>query len=170
VLAVAGPVAVAAAWQLIRSGRGSVWSVNGILIPALGILSLLTGVVDSSSPRIGSWWALFLGVTAGLGLYAATVAFMALAGRWPLLARHTSSLYENTRRADIPTAAGISAWVLYVAANAVSGSVPIVLGALVSGAAWTALASLTGGVLASVACHIVWTALMVAVPPVPKPR
>jgi membrane protease YdiL (CAAX protease family) len=71
---------------------------------------------------------------------------------------------------DSGLAAGIAAWALYVAANAVSGSVPIVLGAMVAGAAWTALASLTGGVVASVACHIVWTALMVAVPPVPKPR
>jgi membrane protease YdiL (CAAX protease family) len=60
----------------------------------------------------------------------------------------------------------VSAWVLYVAANTASLSLPIVLGAVVGGAAWAALALVTGGVAASIACHIVWTGLMVAFPPV----
>jgi uncharacterized protein len=57
------------------------------------------------------------------------------------------------------------AWALYVAANVASGSIPIVLGAVVGGAAWGGLAWWTGGVAASVACHVAWTALMIARPP-----
>lgn len=203
VLAIVGPLAVAAAWLLIRNGRASLWTANGILLPVLGAASLLTGVIEPSRLRVGTGWAVFLGVVAGLGLYAATAAFMAVAGRWPPLARHTASLYENRSGASLPLALGLSAfliapgeellwrgvvlevarvwigsgvlagavvWTAYVAANAVSGSLPIVLGAVVGGAAWTALAVLTGGVVAGIGCHAVWTALMVAFPPVPRSR
>jgi membrane protease YdiL (CAAX protease family) len=202
VLAIAAPIAVAGAWLLIRSGRVSLWVVNGVLMPVLGGASLLTGVVDASRLRVGPGWAVFLGLTAGVGLYAATAAFMALAGRWPPLARHTAALYENRQGVSLPLAIAASAvlvapgeellwrgvvleafqasfgsplapalaWAAYVAANAVSGSVPILLGAVVGGGAWTALATLTGGVVASIACHVVWTGLMVAFPPVPKAR
>jgi len=202
VLAIVGPLAVAGTWLLIRSGRVSLWIANGALMPALGAASLLTGVVEASRLRAGVGWAVFLGLTAGAGLYAATAGFMAVAGRWPPLARHTESLYENRRAVSLPLALVVSAllvapgeellwrgvvlealrealgsslalvlsWVGYVAANAVSGSVPIVLGAVVGGVAWTALAEMTGGVAASIACHMVWTGLMVAFPPVPKAR
>ena len=202
VLAIVGPLAVAGTWLLIRSGRVSLWIANGALMPVLGAASLLTGVVEASRLRAGAGWAVFLGLTAGAGLYAATVGFMAVAGRWPPLARHTESLYENRRAISLPLALVVSAllvapgeellwrgvvlgalrealgsslalvmsWVVYVAANAVSGSVPIVLGAVVGGVVWTALAAMTGGVAAAVACHMVWTGLMVAFPPVPKAR
>jgi len=203
VLAIVGPLAVAGAWLLIRSGRVSLWIANGVLMPLLGAASLLTGVVEASRLQAGVGWAVFLGLTAGAGLYAATAAFMAIAGRWPPLARHTESLYENRRDVSLSLALVVSAllvapgeellwrgvvlealrealgssalvpalgWLAYIAANAVSGSVPIVLGAVVGGVVWTALAVMTGGVVAAVACHVVWTALMVAFPPVPKAR
>ena len=202
-LAVAGPVSVAIAWLVIRSRRYSLWLVNGLLMPVLGGLSLLTGEVAFSSEKIEGGWALLLGIGAGLALYAATAAFMAVAGRWPVLAKHTSSLYEN--RSDISPAAavGVSAvlvapgeellwrgvvlaalgsatestgiaavlsWAAYIVSNAFSASLPIVLGAIVSGAAWTLLAACTEAVTASIACHVLWTGLMVAFPPVSKPR
>ncbi len=53
----------------------------------------------------------------------------------------------------------------YVAANAVSLSLPIAAAALVGGAVWGLLAAWSGGVLASVICHAVWTGMMVAFPP-----
>lgn len=59
----------------------------------------------------------------------------------------------------------VMAWGLYVAANIGSGSLPIVLGAVVGGAAWGSLAWWSGGVAASVACHALWTGLMIARPP-----
>lgn len=60
------------------------------------------------------------------------------------------------------------AWAAYVAANLPSANLAIVAGAVVGGAAWTALGSWTGGVLAPLACHAVWTALMIALPVVPR--
>jgi hypothetical protein len=68
----------------------------------------------------------------------------------------------------VPWIAAALAWSAYVAANVVSGSVPIILGAVVGGAAWTALAVWTGGVVASIGCHAAWTALMILLPPVPR--
>ncbi len=59
----------------------------------------------------------------------------------------------------------ILAWAAYVVANAGSGTLPILAGAVVSGAVWGALALWTHGVLASVLCHALWTALMLALPP-----
>jgi membrane protease YdiL (CAAX protease family) len=69
-----------------------------------------------------------------------------------------------------PLAAAALTWAAYVAANSVSGSLPIVLGAIVGGAAWSALAWGTGGVAASIGCHAVWTSLMILRPPVPRPN
>lgn len=62
--------------------------------------------------------------------------------------------------------AAAAAWGVYVAVNAVPGSVPILLGGVVGGAAWGGLAWWTGGVLAGACCHLVWTGLMIARPPV----
>jgi uncharacterized protein len=59
-------------------------------------------------------------------------------------------------------------WAAYVAVNAASVSLPIVLGAAVGGAAWAGLAWWTGGVAAGAACHAVWTALMILRPPIPR--
>lgn len=68
---------------------------------------------------------------------------------------------------DRPEAlAALAAWGAYVAVNVLSGSVPIVLGAAVGGAAWSALAVLTEGVVAPILCHAVWTGLMIVLPPV----
>jgi CAAX protease family protein len=61
-------------------------------------------------------------------------------------------------------AAAVS-WALYVGVNAVGASLPITAAAVVGGAVWTVLAGWTGGVLASVLCHVVWTALMLLAPP-----
>jgi membrane protease YdiL (CAAX protease family) len=61
--------------------------------------------------------------------------------------------------------AAVLTWLVYVAANAASRSLPILFGALVSGAVWGALALWTHGVLASLLCHAVWTTLMLTFPP-----
>jgi membrane protease YdiL (CAAX protease family) len=57
------------------------------------------------------------------------------------------------------------AWTMYVGANLASGSLPIVIGAVVGGGVWGALAWWSGGVAASFASHVAWTALMIARPP-----
>ena len=58
-------------------------------------------------------------------------------------------------------------WAFYVGANVPSRSLPIVLGAAVGGGVWAALAWWSGGMLASLASHILWTGLMLALPPAP---
>ena len=196
-LAVLGPVAVAAAWIAISRGA-SLWVVNGVLFPLLGVASLLTGLVRPATPERGPVETLLLGAIAGVVLYLATAAFMAVAGRWPPLARHTDALYGNRGSISLPGALAVSlllvvpgeellwrgvvlpqlllwllpsplvvalAWLAYVAANAASRSLPIVLAAVVGGAVWTVLAAVTGGVLASLASHVVWTGLMLVRPP-----
>ena len=60
---------------------------------------------------------------------------------------------------------GAWTWLAYVAANAASASLPIVAGAVVGGALWAGLALWSGGVLASLASHMLWTGLMLALPP-----
>jgi uncharacterized protein len=67
--------------------------------------------------------------------------------------------------ATSPALGAVLAWGGYVVANLPSGSMPIVAGAIVGGAIWTALAWFTGGILASLVCHAIWTGLMLAFPP-----
>ncbi len=200
-LSVGGPLAVAGAWLVVRAGLVTVWTAMGVTLGVLGILAVATGEPRAAT-ELGPWWDLVMGVLAGVALYGATAAFMAVAGRWPPLARQAAELYGNRRDVSPARALGISvlltapgeellwrgvvqgalgsafgpwaaaslAWLAYVAANAVSGSLPIALGAAVGGAAWTALAAWTGGVVASIACHAVWTGLMILLPPVPGAR
>jgi membrane protease YdiL (CAAX protease family) len=61
-------------------------------------------------------------------------------------------------------AGAAGAWLLYVVANAPSRSLPIVAGAIVGGGVWVALWWATGGVLAPLGSHILWTGLMLALP------
>lgn len=102
------------------------------------------------------------------GLSAVTVIVLAAgisAGGEELLWR---GVVQNVAAGAVGNVAGaLLAWAAYVGANAFSGSVPIILGGLVGGAVWTALAVWTGGVAASLACHAAWTAMMVALPPLP---
>lgn len=68
-------------------------------------------------------------------------------------------------RSLVAAAAGAWTWVAYVGVNLTSGSLPIVAGAVVGGALWAGLAAWSGGMLASLASHMLWTGLMLAVPP-----
>ncbi len=62
--------------------------------------------------------------------------------------------------------AAVAAWLLSVVANLPSANLAIVAGAVVGGAVWTALAWWSGGILASLACHALWTGLMLGFPAV----
>jgi membrane protease YdiL (CAAX protease family) len=71
-------------------------------------------------------------------------------------------------RLDVSLAAGVAAavtWLVYIAANSASASLPIVAGAVVGGALWGGLAVWSGGMLASLGSHMLWTGLMLALPP-----
>ncbi len=62
-------------------------------------------------------------------------------------------------------AAGAWTWLAYVGVNLSSGSLPIIAGAVVGGALWAGLAVWSGGMLASISSHMLWTGLMLALPP-----
>lgn len=64
-----------------------------------------------------------------------------------------------------PFFGSVLAWISYVAVNLASSSLPIVAGAVVGGAVWAALAWFTGGILASLVSHAIWTGLMLSFPP-----
>jgi CAAX protease family protein len=59
----------------------------------------------------------------------------------------------------------ILTWAAAVGVNAAWASAPLLAGAVVGGALWTGLASWSGGVVAPVASHLVWTGLMLVWPP-----
>ncbi len=60
--------------------------------------------------------------------------------------------------------AAVASWGAFVLANLPSANLAIVAGALVGGAAWTLLGWWSGGVLAPLLSHGVWTALMLSLP------
>ena len=70
---------------------------------------------------------------------------------------------------DGRTAGAAATWVAFVFANLPSRNLAIIAGAVVGGAVWAALAWWTGGVLATLLCHSVWTALMLSFPVVRIP-
>jgi membrane protease YdiL (CAAX protease family) len=191
-----GAVAAAVGWRVVEARGASIWVVMGAVNAGAGLAALLTGRVPLS-PRLVPATAVAVGVGAGLVLYMATVAFVAVVGRWPGFAHQVSRLYARRGSLSLPVsvllAAGLTApgeemfwrglfqshlaaggsrlwaavlaWAAYVAANAASLSVPVTLAAIVGGGAWGLLALWTGGVLASVLCHAVWTGLMIGLPP-----
>lgn len=199
-VAVAGPLAVAGAWLLVRARRLSVWAAMGGTMAMFGTLAGVAGEIWLAR-NVSTGIAAAAGLGAGVALYAATAAFMAVARRWPPLARHTEALYDQRRGWPVPAAVAVAVllvapgeellwrglvqplladplsqfgaaaagWGAYVAANSVAASLPILLGAVVGGAAWAGLALWSGGIAASIGCHAVWTCLMIIRPPVPRP-
>jgi membrane protease YdiL (CAAX protease family) len=101
---------------------------------------------------------------AGLSLPVAMVLAVGLAAPgeelfWRgLFQQH---LAQGSSRAS----AAAATWLVYVAANAVSRSLPVTAAAVVAGGVWILLAAWTGGALAAVLCHALWIALMLGFPP-----
>jgi membrane protease YdiL (CAAX protease family) len=70
---------------------------------------------------------------------------------------------------DGRTVGAAIAWAAFVAVNLPSRNLAIIAGAVVGGAVWSALSWWTGGSLASIVCHALWTALMLGFPVVRVP-
>jgi membrane protease YdiL (CAAX protease family) len=70
---------------------------------------------------------------------------------------------------DGRTAGAAVGWAAFVAVDLPSGNLTIIAGAVVGGAVWSALAWWTGGALASIVCHAIWTALILGFPVVRIP-
>lgn len=191
----AGALAVVVAWRIVSAGQATVWAAMGIALGAAGALALATGRVPISPRASSGWsalaglvsgillyaatavfvlvvrrWPLFhrhvaeiydqrRGSTLGaaLGLAGATAVGEELFWR---------GLFQGELVEPVGRVGGaLITWAVYVAANASSGSLPILAGAVVGGALWGLLALWTGGVLASLLCHVAWTSLMLSRPP-----
>jgi membrane protease YdiL (CAAX protease family) len=197
-LILAGFAASGIAWVLIRTGAVSIWTASAGVNGVLALIALLTERVSAGDvefwPAViigaGVGIALYLATAAFMGFAGGwpplrrgteevygNAEGMSAPGTIALAALVVAPAEEVFWRglvqgvlatATSPLVGAFLGWAGYVAVYAVSGSIPIVLGAVVGGAVWATLAWATGGVLACVACHAVWTALMVLRPPLPR--
>jgi membrane protease YdiL (CAAX protease family) len=74
-------------------------------------------------------------------------------------------LLPELRDATGSVTGAILTWAAAVGVSVAWASPPLLAGAVVGGALWTVLATWSGGVLAPIASHLVWTALMLVWPP-----
>jgi membrane protease YdiL (CAAX protease family) len=197
--AVAGAVAIAAAWSWVAAGRSSVLRVLPAVLLVLGIGTI---AILGSDLSLGTAGSLGGGVGSGLALYGATLAFVAVASRWEPFRRHVADAYADADAEPLvprlllalaisvpgeelflrgllqprlsasmaPWAAAAATVVVEVATNLPSRRLPLVAAALVGGAVWSGLAWWSGGVLAPIASHMVWTGLMLVRPPAARGR
>jgi membrane protease YdiL (CAAX protease family) len=195
VLVAAGAAVEVVAWRVVATGRATIWAVMSVTMLLLGVVALGFGVVLTGEVSVPA--AVGVGVASGVGLFAATRAFVAVVrGRWRSFGRDASSLYAARRSFPLWTAILLGAVLIvsgeelfwrgfvqaqlseangrilgavvslgaFVGVNIASANLAVIAAAVVGGAVWTLLASWTGGVLASLLCHSVWNALMLAFP------
>jgi membrane protease YdiL (CAAX protease family) len=74
-------------------------------------------------------------------------------------------LLPELRDATGSVTGAILTWAAAAGVAAAWASPPLLAGAVVGGALWTALGTWSGGVLAPIASHLVWTTLMLVWPP-----
>lgn len=188
-----GVLAEGIAWWLVSARGFGIWVTMTPVLVGLGIAALLAGD-PHLSVRVTAGTAAAIGLAAGLALYLATRGFVAVvAPRWGFFREQSEAMYARQAGLSVPTALALSValmvpgeelfyrgllqpklpgtaagaalvWVIFVAANVPSANAAIVAGAVVGGAVWVWLAWWSGGVLASLVCHISWTALMLAFP------
>jgi membrane protease YdiL (CAAX protease family) len=171
VLAIAGAVAIAVDPPLSGLEPVALAAIAGV---AAGV-ALYVGTRAFVAIVVGRWTAFARHAAAiyrGGDQYAPATVFaaaaIAAAGEevfWRGLAQG-----ELGSRLGAAAAGAVAAWIAYVVANAPSRNLAILAGAVVGGAAWGALAWWSGGVIASVASHTVWTTLMIAFPVVDRER
>jgi membrane protease YdiL (CAAX protease family) len=167
------PVLVALGGLALATGR--VRAAEGALAPALG-LGLAVGVALYAATRVfvavvAPRWARFRHDAAvAYGRGGALTPWLAAALSVALVAPGEELFWRGLflpelQRAVGGTAAVVLAWAAGLLANAPSRNLAIVAGAVVGGAVWVWLAVRTGGVLAPVASHALWTGLMLLAPP-----
>lgn len=158
----------------LASGRVR-WATRLEIVPAIAV-GLGSGaalyVLTLTFFRMARQWVALRRQTQSLYEHRERISPVETLGVGAILVSPGEELFWRGLVHDLAVAAAGSlqgaaaAWALYVAANAASGSLPIVLGAAVGGAAWGGLVWWSGGVAASVACHASWTALMIVRPPI----
>jgi len=128
----------------------------------LGTLAFVAVAVHV--PRFRSSVASIYGEAGEVSL--ATSVALSLAVMVPAEELFWRGLFQAHLDATWSAAAGaVTTWLAYVAANSASRRAPIVAGAIVAGALWAGLAAWSGGMLASFSSHMLWTGLMLVLPP-----
>lgn len=190
--AIGGGLAIATAWAWVASGRSTVFRVLPAVYVVLGAGTI---AILGSDLSFGSGASAAVGAIAGVAFYVATLAFVRLVGPWERFRRHVVAAYAVADEEPLArrlvlallvtapgeelflrgliqeqvtagaAAAAAAAVAVGVAVNLPSRRLPIVAAALVGGAVWSGLAWWSGGVLAPIASHVVWTGLMLVRPP-----
>jgi CAAX protease family protein len=192
---IAGLVAEAAGWAAVGAGRRDVWRLMPIVLGAMGVAAVLVrppalsgvGAGIALAVGLGSGVLLYVGTLVFVLLasrwepFARGVAdeygqaaeisltrslLLSLVIMVPAEELFWRGLFQA--RLDRAMAAGAAAAVAvlgYLLANLPSRSLPIAAGAVVGGALWCGLFWWSGGVLACLASHILWTGAMLAYPP-----
>jgi CAAX protease family protein len=195
VVMVAGVLATGAAWRFVATGRAGLWGAIAPVLTALGAVALAVrppvwspeidpAVAGAVGVAVGialflvtrafvaaaRRWTTFQRNAAEAYRPAEDMAFALVLTLSAIMVIGEELFWRGLFQARLAAETGsILAAVLtglaYVAANLPSANLAIVAGALVGGAVWAGLASWSGGVLASLTCHLAWTALMLARPP-----
>src|SRR5918996_5622175 len=107
-LSLAGALASAAAWALVRARRISIWTASATVNGALALIALLTERVRGSGD-LGTGPAVLAGAGSGVVLYLATAGFMAVAGRWPPPRPGAAPVYGRRGGVSTPAAGALAA-------------------------------------------------------------
>jgi membrane protease YdiL (CAAX protease family) len=187
----AGVLAQAAVWRLIAAGRVAFWPATSAAFAILGVAAIFLrppGSLDAGSLALGIGSGIvlyaatrvvvrFLVPVASFGtsvtevyrrseeIPRSTVWLLTLAIAVP----GEELFWRGLVLAELQDATSVLlgaflAWLGYVAINAISRNLAILVAGAVCGALWTILGSLEG-VAAPLASHLIWTGLMLAWPP-----
>jgi membrane protease YdiL (CAAX protease family) len=102
---VAGFAAQATAWWFVGSRRRDVWRVMTPTLAAMGLAAYLVRR-PVWAPRVDAAAAVGVGIAAGLALYAATRAFVAVVRSWETFRRHSRAMYSQQE--GLPLAAALA--------------------------------------------------------------
>lgn len=104
---VVGFVLEVAAWRIVAAGRASVW---GLMVGVFALHGVVAAIV---LPPIASGdeplaTAVGVGVMSGVALWAATLAFVAVAVRWQPFRTAVADRYARAAEVSLPAAVAIS--------------------------------------------------------------
>jgi membrane protease YdiL (CAAX protease family) len=167
VLVLLGALALATGRPEAAEGTLGAAVVLGLAV-GLALYAATRGFVAAVAPR----WARFrddalavYGRGGGLPRWATLAVSALLVAPGEELFWRGLFLPELERALGGTVAAATLTWAAGVLANAPSRNLAVLAAAAVGGAVWIGLAVRTGGVLAPLASHALWTALMLAAPP-----
>ena len=192
---VVGALAQVIVWRLVVRGRLPFWPATATTFAAIGIASLLSGdpnccresVAAASLAGVVSGLVLY-GATrvvvdlatrhplldravADVYRRSEETPFAVVLVLTLLIAVPGEELFwrglvlPELRDATSAVTGALMTWTAAVGVSAAWASAPLLAGAVVGGALWTGLAWWSGGVVAPIASHLLWTGLMLVWPP-----